>query len=116
MAKHANELERLRPLEAELAETKAQLENLQMQITKLEEDLAQARQHIEDGEAERKALERKHASIVRASPPASRAAEVTHTHFACRAWLGIVGTQLKDMQRQLDRERKSSASGPRTSV
>ena len=107
MATHANELERLRPLEAELAETKAQLENLQMQITKLEEDLAQARQHIEDGEAERKALERKHASIVRASPPASRAAELTHTHLACRAWLGIVGHPV---------EGHAASVGPRAQV
>jgi len=36
--------------------------------------------------------------------------------LAYRARLGTVGTQLKDMQRQLDRERKSSASGPRTSA
>jgi hypothetical protein len=55
----------LQPLEPALAAAKEEGVALQARITQLEEAVTEGRQKLEDGEAERKILERKHAGVVR---------------------------------------------------
>ena len=59
------ELDRLHTLEPELAAAKEHGDALQARVTELEAEVAEAKQSLEDADTERKAIERKHAGVVR---------------------------------------------------